>query len=280
MTLTDVHCHLQDPRLGDPLGLERLLAPCRAAGIQRWMVNATRESDWNAATQIGELIPGCALSFGLHPWWQKERSAHWLEALEEILLAHPLAAIGETGLDRWIEGHDLADQLRVLKAHLQLSRELNRPITLHCLKAWPELLRAVRECPPAARGFLLHSYAAPPEMLAHWIAAGAYFSFSPAFLHPRKEAVRRMFAQVPLERLLLETDAPDMAPPPELALLQLPSLSESAQAVSDRHAPALLNHPLNLRLCLSALAVDRALSEEALAAALEANANRLFSWPT
>ena len=263
MSLTDAHCHLQDPRL-EP-HLEAALATCRRAGIRRWIINGTRESDWPLVAGLAERIDGAVASFGLHPWWQAERSPDWLETLEAFLTARPSAGIGETGLDRWMSMHDLPDQLAVLRAHLELSRRLSRPVSLHCLKAWPELAAAVRDCPPSDRGFLLHSYAGPAEMLPGWVRAGARFSFSPAFLHPRKAHVRRMFRDIPLERLLIETDSPDMPPPAGAALLPL---ADSAARP--------LNHPLNLRLCLEALAADRGLGADALGEILEQNAERLF----
>lgn len=263
MKLTDAHCHLQDPRLRTHLG--PALEECRGAGISRWIINGTRESDWSAVAGLAGRISGAEAAFGLHPWWQRERSGQWLSKLEGLLLERPSAGIGETGLDRWMPGHDLPDQVEVLRGHLELSRRLSRPLSLHCLRAWPELAGVVRDCPPSERGFLLHSYAGPAEMIPRWVRAGAFFSFSPAFLHPRKAAVRRMFCEIPLDRLLVETDCPDMAPPPEMTLLPL----------SDE-AGVLLNHPLNLRLCVEALAADRGLHGAVLAEVLERNADRLF----
>ncbi len=168
---------------------------------------------------------------------------------------------------------DLEDQRSVLEVHLDLSRSLNRPVTLHCLRAWPELTACVKRCPPSERGFLLHSYAGPPAEIDRWAVAGAYFSFSPAFLARSKTAVREAFKTVPLERLLLETDAPDMAPPKELVLKNIPA------NVPAKVGEKTLNHPVNLRLCLAAMAADRGLPETQLAVQLESNARRLFGWP-
>jgi TatD DNase family protein len=268
MTLSDAHCHLQDPRLPEGIGLSAILTECRALGIQRWMVNATRESDWNAVTALAEREPGVHAAYGLHPWWQKERSPGWENRLEALLSAHPQATIGEAGLDRWMQDPDMGDQTRVLEVHLELSRALDRPITLHCLRAWPELAACLKRRPPSRRGFLLHSYSGPRTDIAHWVRAGAYFSMSPAFLHPRKARQREAFMDVPLERLLLETDAPDMAPPAEMRLAALP----------DELGKSKLNHPANLRLCMRALCEDRGLDEPTLALQIEENASRLFFW--
>ena len=263
MQLTDAHCHLQDARFGGQL--QEALAKCRDLGLTRWMVNATRESDWETVAALARTHPGLRCSFGLHPWWQKERSTEWRVALENCLTLHPESGIGETGLDRWMEGFDFEDQTAVLHEHLELSRQLDRAITLHCLRAWPELAGCIKRCPPSKRGFLLHSFSAPEAMLEQWVNLGAYFSFSPAFLHPKKTALREMFKHVPLERLLVESDAPDMAPPRELAVALLTQTGER-----------LLNHPGNVVLCLRAMAADRGLAPETLALQLEQNYERLF----
>jgi TatD DNase family protein len=263
MQLTDAHCHLQDARFGAQLN--DVLARCRELGLTRWMVNATRESDWENVAALVRTHPGLRCSFGLHPWWQAQRSANWLADLEGFLTRYPEAGIGETGLDRWMEGFDMEDQTAVLLEHLKLSRQLNRAITLHCLRAWPELAACIKRCPPSKRGFLLHSFNGPPTMLSQWVDLGAYFSFSPAFLHPKKAALRELFTHIPAERLLVESDAPDMAPPRELAVALLEQTEER-----------LLNHPGNVVLCLNALAAVRGLAPETLALQLEQNYERLF----
>jgi TatD DNase family protein len=265
MHLSDVHCHLQDPRLRPDL--REMLDTCRAIGITRWMVNATREADWDAVTALARSEPGVYAAYGLHPWWQKERSPDWAMRLEGLLRADPAATLGETGLDRWMEAPDLEEQIKVLETHLELSRTLGRPITLHCLKAWQELAMVVKRHPASEAGFLLHSYSGPEAQISMWTRTGAYFSFSPGFLHPRKTRQRAAFRAVPLERLLLETDAPDMAPPEALNLC--------GGAGGGKRA---LNHPGNLHLCLKTMAEDREISSEDLALQVEENARRFFGW--
>ena len=262
--LFDAHCHLQDPRLEE--FLENVLKSCRSVGILRWMVNATRESDWDIVSKLCEAHPGIYASYGLHPWWQKERSLHWEEDLKQRLLNDPAAGVGETGLDRWMENFDFDDQKDVLVKHLQIACDLKRPISLHCLKAWPELKAVVSRFLPVASGILLHSYSGPRDMIPYWVKAGAYFSFSPAFVHPRKSHVREAFMEIPLDRILIETDAPDMAPPIEDAI----HISESEKL------PELMNHPINLLVSLRALAVDRKISEISLAEILTENTCALF----
>lgn len=263
--LFDAHCHLQDPRLASLL--QACLDRCGKENISSWMVNATRESDWDAVSELAANTPGVKASYGLHPWWQKERSSNWASLLEQRLKEEPTAGIGETGLDRWMQGHDLPDQIEVLNTHLELARRFARPISIHCLKAWPELKGVMRGFGTLPKGFLLHSYAGPPEMIPFWVESGAYFSFSPAFLAPRKAAQRAAFHKIPLDRLLIETDAPDMAPPLGMEISPFTD-------IEGNH----LNHPVNLVLCLKALASDRGVSAQEMSDVLRTNANRLFGF--
>ena len=273
MKLADAHCHLQDPRIG--AALPELLAQTRAFGVTQWIVNATREADWPAVSALAESVPGVRAAFGLHPWWLQERTPGWQKRLVEILRTRPNASIGETGLDLWMPSADLEDQKEVLRDHLGIARMLERPVSIHCLRAWPQLLELMKETAPAARGFLLHSYSGPAEMIGAWTDLGAFFSFSPAFLNPKKAGIQEMFRnQIPLNRILIETDAPDMAPPANLARAEIPQHPPHA---ADGGLPIKhLNHPGNLILCAEAISAFRNIPQPEVAQILMQNFHTLF----
>ena len=261
--LYDAHNHLHDARLAPSRAeIFRALAGAQVAGA---MVNGTEEGDWAAVAELVAAHPGLKASFGLHPWRVPGRSPEWLERLRAQLEAHPGAGVGEIGLDRWIEGHDLADQSAVLRAQLGLAAEGNRAATLHCIQAWGALWEIVRTEAVPARGFLLHAYGGPAEMVAGFVERGAYFSFSPYFLHARKGAQRAVFAELPAERLLVETDAPDLRPPDERNLHPLLDVEGKA-----------INHPANLTVAYAGLAELRGLEMAALAKIVAENYARLF----
>ena len=273
MMLADAHCHLQDPRIR--AALPSLLDQARAQGVRSWIVNATRETDWPEVSVLANSIPGVRAAFGLHPWWQTERTHGWRERLVEILIKHPDASVGETGLDLWMPSADIEDQKAVLRDHLEVCRIVGRPVSIHCLKAWSDLLAVMKSEAPIPRGFLLHSYAGPAVMIDEWVELGAFFSFSPYFLSPKKATVREMFrSRIPLKRILVETDAPDMAPPLNLSRFEI------TEHRSDSHgaAPPLkrLNHPANLILCVEAIAADRGMTDQAAGKTLMANFRTLF----
>ena len=246
--MTDAHNHLQ--QLPHP---SQALAEAQSKGITRMLVNGTSEEDWPAVAELYHNHPQVLPSFGLHPWNVPTRSHKWLATLRQFLNEHSTAALGECGLDRWKKPFDLPDQLSCLQAQIDLARELQRPLTIHCLQAWGpllELLQSQSSLPP----FLLHAYSGSTEMVAPFAQLGAYFSFSGYFLHEHKTSVRETYRHIPLDRLLLESDAPAMLPPS-----------------THQTFPSNQNHPGNLAAFLPALAKIRPLEQAALLTQIESN---------
>ena len=263
--LYDAHNHLQDDRL-DPWRTD-IVATLRQTGLAEMIVNGSSEEDWPAVANLARQHSWIRPAFGLHPWYVKERTSAWSTTLRQQLLAHPHAVVGEIGLDRWIENPDIDAQLECLRTQLALAVELERPATIHCLRAFGLLEETLCQCTLPRRGFLLHSYGGPAEMIPTFVKLGAYFSISPYFGHPRKAAQLAVFKAVPLDRLLTETDAPDMWPPEELN--QHPLQSTDGKD---------LNHPANLRVSYELLAQVHNLPMEELQGIIAANYNALFAF--
>jgi TatD DNase family protein len=261
--LFDAHNHLHDSRLAQ--WRQEIIAELPGLGISRAVVNGTCESDWAAVAALAAAHCWVLPSFGLHPWHVNERSPAWREKLTGLLDAHPGCGLGEVGLDRWIEGNDPAAQADCLRWQLDLSAARNLPATIHCVRAWGALWDILRTAALPTRGFLLHAYGGPAEMVRGFIEKGAYFSFSPSFLHERKAPQRDIFRQLPPERILVETDAPDLVPPLE----QNPRPLVSGDG-------KVLNHPANLLLAYDAFAAIREVSREELARQVAANFAKLF----
>ena len=261
--LLDAHNHLHDARLL-PWRAE-ILAELPALGIRGAVVNGTREDDWADVAALAAATPWVLPSFGLHPWSVNERTPAWQENLTRFLDAHPGAGVGEIGLDRWIENHDPLAQAKCFRWQLGIAAERDLPATIHCIRAWGALWDIIREGPVPARGFLLHAYGGPAEMVAGFVDRGAHFSFSPYFLHERKSAQREIFQRLPADRVLVETDAPDLAPPPE----------RNQRPLSGADGKP-LNHPANLLVAYDALAQIRGMTRDELAAVVAENFARFF----
>lgn len=256
MALHDSHNHLQ--RFADPA---RTIAEMQAAGIANCIVNGTGEDDWEAVATLAESHPDFVTpAFGLHPWKAHLRSRDWLRKLEAHLDRFPTASIGECGLDGWVAEPSLVIQREVFLPQLALARERGSAITIHALKALEPLFDAFAAEPPPKK-FLLHSFGGSPELVKRLAAIGACFSFSGHFLHPRKAKVLDAFRCVPPDRLLLETDAPDMLPPPEFI---------------DHPLPEGQNHPANLPRIAAGLAAALGIGVDRLSEITAANHARFF----
>ena len=261
----DAHQHLHDVRLQPHR--DTVMAMLPKLGIGGGVGNGTRESDWEAVAAFCAAYPGQRPAFGLHPWFVAQRTAQWEATLERFLDAHPEASLGETGLDGWIEGHDIEDQKRLFIRQLAISRDRNRAITVHCLKAHEPLRQVLEKHAGPARGFLLHAWSGPASLTPFLLERGAHFSFPPYFLHARKEAQRALFQSLPADRILVETDAPDLIPPPE----------HNRWPLTNPDTGAAVNHPANLVTACEALASLRGVSVADLSAVVTENWHRLFS---
>lgn len=263
LPLYDAHNHLQDDRFGGRQA--DLIAVCRQAGVVRMVVNGACESDWPDVLALARQYPEVLPSFGYHPWYLAERTPQWREQLLHFLDQIP-AAVGEIGLDRWKPDLPYAGQEEVFVAQLHLAAERNLPVSIHCLQAWGRLFDLLRDSPRPAGGFLLHSYGGPVEMVSAFTALGAYFSLPGYYAHERKDRQRETFRQIPLNRLLLETDAPDQLLPDERN--QFPLRTSGG----DRS----LNHPANLAAVYAFAAELRGVPLPELAGQMAENFVRLF----
>jgi TatD DNase family protein len=262
LRLYDAHNHLHDERFG--LRTEQLLAATAKEGVVKMVVNGSCEEDWPKVLDLARKNSAVIPSFGYHPWYVKERSPDWQNQLIKFLDA-VASAVGEIGLDRWIEDYDTPQQEEVFIWQLRLATERNLPVSIHCLKAWGRLLEILRSKPRPKCGLVLHSFSGPKEMVPPLTELGAYFSFPGYFARERKVKQREAFREVPADRLLIETDAPDQLLPENL----------SSYSITDSKGNA-LNHPANLGAVYKFVGEILERPIERLAEQIEANFLRVF----
>ena len=276
--LIDAHNHLQDEWLAPHL--DAIARSCGDAGVKAMVVNGTSESDWATVAALARRFTWVRPSFGLHPWDCGNASPGWREALGRMLDATPGAGVGEIGIDRWIIDRarpddarlaglrraPLAEQEETFLWQLELAADRDLPVTIHCIDAWGRLLELLRTARRPARGFLLHAYAGSGELAREFTALGAYFSFNGAYLAERHAARCAVFAQLPHDRMLVETDAPAMPLPAERDRHPLPRTGNGER----------INHPANLTSTYAGLAEVLGLSERELQADVAENFARWF----
>jgi TatD DNase family protein len=246
----ETHCHLQDERFSQ--GLQAVLERGREAGITHFACCGCSEADWVPVLNLARCEHDIVPLLGLHPWYIEEASHDWLRRLEDMLADHR-AGLGECGLDFALEDTDRTLQLQMLRAQIQLARCMDVPMSIHCRKAWESLLALTRELGLPAKGAVIHAYSGSAEMAKELQELGYYISFSCSLANPQNHKGAKALKAVSLDRLLFETDAPDM-PPPGFEV----------------------NEPANIRLVSSAAAALLEMDEERLNEKVHENALRLF----
>jgi TatD DNase family protein len=262
MKLIDIHNHIQDPSF--KTDLLAALARAQRAGVNMMVCNGTCESDWKTVAELGRNYPPIIPCFGLHPWNSKEHTKNWIKKLEKYLTENPNSAMGEIGLDNWIEGADPDEQEKVLLEQLELAKKVNRPIMIHCVQAWGKMLEILKLQAPLPP-MLLHAYSGSAEMVNELAGLGAYFSFAGSALRKKHIRTQETLKLIPVERLLIETDCPDIMPPNEYIIHE----SEGKDGKPR-------NEPANLKGILTGVAQIRGEQEDVLAQAIWANAQRFL----
>jgi TatD DNase family protein len=242
MNLCDAHSHYHFSALG-PVR-DAVLVEAQAAGLGAAVVNGTCEADWNAVADFVRGHSWALAAYGIHPWQAALRGASWEGDLQARLEADPRASVGEIGLDTWVQGHDLADQAALFSRQWAIAAEHRRPVTVHCVRAWEELRRVLGSMAHYEPGFLIHAYSGPQEWVPWFVEKGARFSYSAYFIHERKLSQREAFRWMPRERILIETDAPELSPP----------VGHNPYPLTDPVSGLPLNHPANLKTALRSLA--------------------------
>jgi len=206
LELFDSHCHF-DFEAFDP-DRSAIWGRCRESGLTRLMIPGTSEPQWARAARVSAEFPGLWFSAGLHPWWSQERNDDWEAALATTLAQSRCLAVGECGLDKMIET-PMAEQEVLLERHLVLARELNRPVILHCVRAHNELIRLLKRH-PVPKGGVVHAFTGSAEIAETYWGMGFCLGIGGSITYERARKTREAVQRLPLEALLLETDAPDM----------------------------------------------------------------------
>jgi TatD DNase family protein len=250
MELIDTHCHLySEPLDADPGGV---LARARAAGVMQIVVPAYDLASWEPTLALARQ-PGVHAALGLHPWVAHEPLDP--ARLRQALMERRAVAVGEIGLDAKIDDADLAQQSRTLRAQLAIADELELPVLLHCRGAFEELLTILQEFAGGHLRGIVHAFSRGPELAERFLELGLHIAFGGAVTRPGGRA-RKAAPVVPLERIVLETDAP---------------------SIGLEGIPAERTEPRHVLEVAEALAQLRGVAVETIAEVTTANARRLFA---
>jgi TatD DNase family protein len=255
LDLVDSHCHLDFPELA--ADLPTVIARAHAAGVRRMVTICTRLRNEPQVRAIAEAHPSVFYAAGTHPMSAAEEP---LATVEELvtLARHPrMVGIGETGLDYHYTAETKAVQQTSLRIHIQAAQETALPLIIHARDADADMEAILAE--GMARkpyACVMHCFSSGPRLAEAALEMGFTLSISGIAAFPKSQDLRDIFAKTPLDRLIVETDSPYLAPPPHRG---------------KRNEPAYVAHTAR------ALAPVFGLTVEAFAAATTANFDRLFT---
>ena len=211
--LVDSHCHLDFPQLAGEL--PQVVARARAAGVTRMVTICTRLSDEPRVRAIAEAHDGVFYAAGTHPMSAAKVPMATVDELV-ALAAHPkLVGIGETGLDYHYTAESSALQQESLRVHIEAARRTGLPLIIHARDADNDIGRILLDEHLAGPfACVMHCYSSGPALAETALGLGFYLSMSGIAAFPRSEGLRAIFAAAPLDRILVETDSPYLAPPP------------------------------------------------------------------
>jgi TatD DNase family protein len=209
--MIDAHAHLTDERLASEV--EAVLARAAEAGVEAVVTIATHLEDARAAALLASSYPNLFSSAGVHPHQAEQGTEEALAAIAQLAATHErVVAIGESGLDYHYDFAPRPVQRRVFERQLQMAAELDLPIVVHARDADDDVAALLRAAPPVVRG-VLHCFSSGPVLLQTGLELGWYVSFAGMITFP-KYADADLLRAVPLNRLMVETDSPYLAPVP------------------------------------------------------------------
>lgn len=254
MEWIDSHCHLDEESFTQDCAetIQRAID----SGVKTMLVVGITLDSCRRVIDLAEKYSALRAIVGLHPnYVSAAKPGDWEEIV--ALMRHPkVVGIGETGLDKYWDYAPIDLQTEYFHRHIDLSRQLDLPFVVHCREAEPETLAVLRQHAEQAplRG-VMHSFCGTAETASECLRMGMHLSIAGMVTFKKNDAQRQLSATLPLDRLLVETDAPYLAPTPFRGKR---------------------NEPAHVRLTAACLAESRGISKEELAAATTKNARELF----
>lgn len=211
--LVDAHCHLLGNYVGNQ-NLDMILARARAAGVSGFVAVGTDLEDSRAVLGLAQASTDIRASLGVHPHEARTWGPGTADALEALAGDPACRFVGETGLD-WHYDHSPRDvQEAVFRAQIQLARRLYKPLMIHTREAPEATLRILREEGAEAVGGIIHCFSEDKPFAAGALDLGFHLSFSGIVTFKKAAAIQEVAAWAPADRILVETDAPFLAPVP------------------------------------------------------------------
>ncbi len=258
MRLIDTHNHLDCPDFEQDRAA--VLQRSRELGVERQVLLGVFRENWEDVWALVENEPDLYAALGLHPIYLARHRPEHLTALREWLqrlAGHPkLCAVGEIGLDYYLEDLDRDGQQAIFEEQLRIAIDFELPVLLHVRRAHAAMIATLKRYKPKRQG-IIHAFAGSREEAREYLKLGFRLGLGGAPTWPQANRLRKVVPEIPLDSIVLETDSPDMAP---------------------AMYPGVRNSPEHLPDICTALAELKGISPEELASASTRNAMELFGW--
>jgi TatD DNase family protein len=208
MHFIDTHCHLDAAEFGDPQA--ELVQAAHAAGVGQIIIPAVARSNFDAVRDLCSRFPSCLPAYGIHPMYTDAAQPDDLKALRHYLALPGTVAVGEIGLDFFIDHYDRERQEYFFVEQLKLAKEFDLPVLLHIRRAQDAILKLLRQ--HKVKGGIAHAFNGSRQQADEFIKLGFKLGFGGAMTYSRATKLRELAATLPLESIVLETDAPDIPP--------------------------------------------------------------------
>ena len=254
MQLFDTHCHLDEDAFADDV--TEVVQRAVEAGLVGLATIGTTAASSRAAVALAERFEQVHAVVGIQPNYVAEAAAEDFQTIEELAGRPEVVAIGETGLDRYWDYTPLEQQVVMFRRHMVLARQHGLPFVIHCREAEADVVAELER--ESARGPLqavMHSFSGDAATARRCVELGLHISLAGMLTYKKSDSLRAAAAEIPLERLLIETDAPYLAPVPRRG---------------KRNEPAWVRHTAD---CLAEI---KGVTTRELAARTTENARRFF----
>ena len=208
MHFIDTHCHLDAAEFGDTQA--ELVAAAQQAGVSQLILPAVERNNFEAVKRLCAQHACCLPAYGIHPMYVDRAQPDDLHILREYLALPGTVAVGEIGLDFFIADYDPARQEHFFVEQLKLACEYDLPVLLHIRRAQDTILKHLRQYKVC--GGIAHAFNGSRQQAEEFIKLGFKLGFGGAMTYPRATRLRKLATMLPLESIVLETDAPDIPP--------------------------------------------------------------------
>jgi TatD DNase family protein len=235
VTLVDSHCHLDNPQF-DP-DREAVIDRALAAGVERMLVIGTGEGppDLEAGIRLADRYPSIYATVGIHPHDASKAAPETYKRLAELLKHPKVVALGEIGLDYHYDHSPREVQRAAFTEQMLLAGEARKPIVIHTREAWEDTIALLEVYwRPYGLGGIMHCFSGNPDQAALCLDLGFHLSFGGIVTFPKAADVQEAARRTPPDRLLIETDAPYLAPVPYRGKRNEPAfLAETARKLAE-----------------------------------------------